>query len=488
MRRRISADLRFLLVLALALLAGAISGTAQRSPAAPSRSSPAPAQPGAARNALSLLDADLQELAGHVGPSVVTIEVSGLTTVQDPSTRQTAYIARQQGLGSGFIVDSSGFILTNAHVVERATSVFVLVYRRRNQSAGRPEEGERFPATIVGRDAPTDLALLKVEASGLPALTLADSDQVHVGQLSLAVGSPLGLENTMTLGVISATQRQLNAAPVLYLQTDAAINPGNSGGPLVDISGKVIGMNTMIVSQSGGSEGVSFSIPSNTLRLVYEQLRTNGHVRRGTIGILARDITPTLAAGLGLKQQSGVILEDVLPGSSADRSGLRAGDVVLSVDGKTFSDPRALSAVLLQKKIGEVAAFKVQRGAEVLLVRVPVAERERDPERILDPTQSASNIIPKLGIVGVQITDTVAPLIPPTRIPGGILVTALTAGGNASLFGLQPGDVLHALNRIPLDSLETLRKLLAALKPGDPVVISMERGGQLNYMAFNNPE
>ena len=484
MRRWISATLATLFV----LVTGPALGAAQGVPAPATQSSPGSAQPGALRHALSLLDADLQALAERVGPSVVTIEVSGLTTVQDPSTRQTTYIARQQGLGSGFILDSSGFVMTNAHVVERATSVFVIVYRHRDQPAGRPQEGERLPATIIGRDALTDLALLKVEATGLPALTLADSDQVHVGQLSLAVGSPLGFENTLTLGVISATQRQLNAAPVLYLQTDAAINPGNSGGPLVDISGKVIGMNTMIVSQSGGSEGVGFSIPSNTVRTVYEELRKHGHVRRGTIGIIARDITPTLAEGLGLTQQSGVILEDVLPGTSADRSGLRPGDVILAVDGKTFTDPRALSAVLLQKKIGDVATFKIQRGTEVLPVHVPVAERERDPESILDPTQSASNIVPKLGIVGVQITDTVAPLIPPTRIPGGILVTALTAGGNATLFGLQPGDVLHSLNRTPLDSLETLRKLLAALKPGDAMVFSMERGGQLNFLAFNNPE
>ena len=161
---------------------------------------------------------------------------------------------------------------------------------------------------------------------------------------------------------------------------------------------------------------------------------------------------------------------------------------MLALDGKSATDPRALSAMLFQKNIGDVAAFKVQRGTEVVPVRVPIAERERDPESILDPTQSASNIVPKLGIVGVEITEKVAPLIPPTRLPGGILVTALTAGGNASLFGLQPGDVLHAMNRTPLNSLEVLRKALAALKPGDPVVFSMERAGQLNYLAFDNPE
>ena len=198
---------------------------------------------------------------------MVTIEVTGLTTVQDPNTRQTN-IAKEQGLGSGIIVDPSGYILTNAHVVEHATSVSVLVFRHRNQQTGGIENAERFAAKVLGRDALTDLALLKVEASDLPALKLADSDQVHVGQLALAFGSPLGLENTVTLGVISSTQRQLNnATPVVYLQTDAAINPGNSGGPLVNIEGEVIGMNSMIASQSGGSEGVGFSIPSNMIRL-----------------------------------------------------------------------------------------------------------------------------------------------------------------------------------------------------------------------------
>ena len=442
-----------------------------------------------ARHSLLGLDAELQALAARVGVSVVTIEVSGLTTVQDPNTRQTTYIAREQGVGSGIIVDPAGYILTNAHVVEHATSVSVLVFRHRNQQSGAIEDSERFAARIVGRDALTDLALLKVEAKDLPALQLADSDKVHVGQIALAFGSPLGLENTVTLGVISSTQRQLNsAAPVVYLQTDAAINPGNSGGPLVDINGEVIGINTMIASQSGGSEGVGFSIPSNTIRLVYDQLRKNGHVRRGSLGIIARDVTPTLAEALGLSRQSGVILEDVVPNSSADRSGLHPGDLLLTVDGKFFPEPRALSVWLFQKKIGDVTVFKVQRGAEVLTVSVPVTEREGDPESILDPTQSADNIVQKLGIVGLQITASVAHLIPPTRLPGGILVTALTAGGNASLFGLQPGDVMHFLNRTPLDSLETLRKALAALKPGESVVFSIERAGQLNYIAFNNPE
>jgi len=468
----------------LCVLCGFVASTVLAAAQAPVQSAPT-----IVRHGLFALDEDLQKLAESVGPSVVTIEVSGLTTVLDPNTRQVTYIAKEQGMGSGIVVDPSGYILTNAHVVEHATSVSVLVYRHRNKTAGGAEDGQRFTARILGSDPLTDIALLKVEATDLPALKLADSDEVHVGQLCLAFGSPLGLQNTVTMGVISATQRQLNnTTPVVYLQTDAAINPGNSGGPLVDIKGEVVGMNTMIASQSGGSEGVGFSIPSNMIRFIYEQLRNYGHVRRGTIGIISRGITPALANGLGLPLQSGIIIEDVSPGSSADHSGLRSGDILLSLDGKPFQDPRALATALFQKNIGDTIVFKVQRATQVLTLYVLVTERERTPESILDPTHSAGNIVSKLGIVGMPVTDLVAKLIPPTRIPGGILVTALTAGGNAAQFGLQPGDVLHSLNRTPLDSLETLRKLLAGLQSGDPVVFNIERHGQLQYIALDNPE
>ena len=188
-------------------------------------------------------------------------------------------------------MDTNGFILTNAHVVEHAVSISVAVNSSERDAEGLPLASRRLPAHIVGKDTLTDVALLKVEATLLPALRFAKADSVHVGQIALAFGSPLGLENTMTLGVISALHRQLNlSSPVNYLQTDASINPGNSGGPLVDIQGDVIGMNTMIASESGGNEGVGFSIPADTLAFVYQQLRSLGHVRRGAIGVIARAI------------------------------------------------------------------------------------------------------------------------------------------------------------------------------------------------------
>jgi serine protease Do len=211
---------------------------------------------------LAGLNYDLQTLATRVAPSVVKIEVNGLTAVHDPNLPATSFIAKETSVGSGIIVDASGLILTNAHVVAHSTSVQVTIYDHPNEQACRPEDVHRLKAQVIGADALTDIALLKVAAKNFQALKFADSNLVRVGQLAMALGSPLGLENTLTLGVISATQRQMDlSSPVIYLQTDASINPGNSGGPLVDIHGEVIGMNMMIATQSGGNEGVGFSIP-----------------------------------------------------------------------------------------------------------------------------------------------------------------------------------------------------------------------------------
>ncbi len=291
--------------------------------------------PQSAIHELAGLNDELQALADRISPSVVKIEVSGLASIHDPNSPAISLVARESSVGSGIIVSPDGLILTNAHVVEHSTSIQVTIYDHPNQPSFLPSDMHRLKARIVGLDALTDIALIQVDAKNLRALTLADSDLVRVGQIGLAFGSPLGLENTVTLGVISSTQRQLSVnSPVIYLQTDASINPGNSGGPLVNIQGEVIGMNTLIASQSGGNEGVGFSIPSKTLAFVYEQLRTIGHVRRGTLGISVTSISPALASALGLSDSSGLILEDVTPGSSADLAGLHPGDLIAAADGR----------------------------------------------------------------------------------------------------------------------------------------------------------
>ena len=455
--------------------------------AAPGQPSP---QARSAVQELSGLNEELQALAARISPSVVKIEVSGLTAVHDQSSPAVPLVAREKSIGSGIVVAADGLILTNAHVVEHTTSVQVTIYDHPDQPSSLAGNARRLTAKILGRDTLTDIALLQVDARDLKALTLADSDLVRVGQIALAFGSPLGLENTVTMGVISSTQRQLNvSSPVIYLQTDASINPGNSGGPLVDIHGEVIGMNTMIETQSGGNEGVGFSIPSKTLAFVYEQLRTIGHVRRGALGIIVSAISPALAEGLGLPDKPGVILEDVLPGSSADLAGLHPGDVVAAIDGKPIQDPQQLSIVLFSKRVGDTLRFTL-RGPDGALssVDAKVARRPSDPESILDPTNLSEDLVGRLGIIAVPLSPEIAKLIPPTRRPQGLVVVALTAGGQGAALDLQVDDVLYALNGKQLVSLEMLRGYLDHLGKNAGVALQLERDGKLQYLAFNNPD
>jgi serine protease Do len=444
---------------------------------------------GAMRELTGLND-DLQGLAARIAPSVVKIEVMGLTAVHDPSAPTASFITKQNSVGSGIVIDASGLILTNAHVVAHATSVQVTIYDHPNDSTSRPEDVHRLKAKILGLDALTDIALLKVEAKGLAALKLANSDLVRVGQLAMAFGSPLGLENTLTLGIISATQRQLNpSSPVIYLQTDASINPGNSGGPLVNIRGEVIGMNTLIASESGGSEGVGFSIPAKTLAFVYNQLRTIGHVRRGALGISVAPVTPELAAGLSLADTPGVILEDVTPGSSADTAGLKPGDLILSIDGKKIQQTQQVAVILFSKQVGDSVRFVLKRqDATVSTIDVPVTRRPRDPENILDPARLSDNIVPRLGFIAVPLSPEVAKLVPPTRRPKGLVIVALTAEGKAASVDLQVGDVLYTLNHKEIDSVQGLRDILAHLPDGAAIALQIERDGKLQYVAFTNPD
>ena len=445
---------------------------------------------GSAVRELSGLNDELQTLAARISPSVVKIEVSGLTAVHDLNSPTVSLVARESSIGSGIIVSSDGLILTNAHVVEHATSVQVTVYDHPDQPSAREENTRRFKAKILGRDELTDIALIQVEAQNLKPLTLADSDLVRVGQIGLTFGSPLGLENTVTLGVISSTQRQLSAnSPVIYLQTDASINPGNSGGPLVDIHGEVIGMNTMIETQSGGNEGVGFSIPSKTLAFVYEQLRTIGHVRRGALGISVSSISPALAAGLGLPDKPGVILEDVMPGSSADIAGLHPGDVVAAIDEKAIQEPQQLSVILFSKRVGDDVRFTL-RGPDSTLssIDVKVTRRPRDPESILDSANLSEDLVHRLGIIAVPLSPEIANLIPPTRMPQGLVIVALTAGGKGATLDLQVGDVLYAMNGKTLPSLEALRDLLDHLPKNAAIAFQLERDGKLQYLAFSNSD
>jgi serine protease Do len=349
----------------------------------------------------------------------------------------------------------------------------------------------RAPAKVVGAqivalDEETDLAVLKVAERGLRVLPLADSDALKPGQVVLAFGSPLGLENSVTMGVVSAVARQVEPEdPMIYIQTDASINPGNSGGPLVDVEGRLVGINTFILSQSGGSEGLGFAAPSNIVRNVFDQIRKTGRVRRGEIPVYAQTITPAIAAGLGLPQEWGVVIGDVYPDSVAEKAGLEIGDVVLALDGKRMENGRQFQINLYGRAIGEPVTLDIARGQRRFTVKVPVTERPDDPVRFSLLANAEQHTIRRLGVIALDITEEVRDLLPDLRDPTGVVVAATLPDAPLSREGgLAAGDVIHAVNRMSIASVAELRAVLDKLGPDDAAVVQVERDGTLMFLGF----
>lgn len=424
------------------------------------------------------LSGQMEELVRRVDPAVVQILTTGF---QRGESGEAPVVRVSRGNGSGVIVDPAGYIITNEHVVRNARSIAVLVPEMdaegRFQSIVKPG-GKRYPARLIGQDSQTDIAVLKIDAANLPHLSFGDSDRLRQGQLVLAFGSPYGLENTVTMGVISSVARQVRTDdPMIYLQTDAAINPGNSGGPLVNPSGEIAGINTFIVSATGASAGVGFAVPSNIARNVYEQIRKQGHVRRGQIGVIAQTITPDIARALKLPQDFGVILADVAPGSSAAAAGLEAGDIVLSMDGKLMENARQFG-VNIYGSAGRTAALELLRNGQKITRRVAVLERPRDPDRLLSLLEGDRNYLPRLGVLAVDLDQRVTPLLPPLRCLSGAVIAGVVADLAPEGEALLPGDVIFAVNARRVTGLDDLKQALASIPPGEPVVLHLERMGQ----------
>lgn len=436
---------------------------------------------------ISAFSASIEQVVERVLPSVVQVITSGYAPVSG-ERRGGNLLNRTEGSGSGVIVDPSGYIVTNAHVVDGARRIQVRLPRatsgiERGVSI-LERSGDLVGATLVGLDAETDIAVLKIERSGLPALELADSDEVGPGMVVLAFGSPFGLENSVSMGVVSAPARQLQQdAPMIYIQTDATINPGNSGGPLVDTLGRVVGINTAIFSRDGGSDGIGFAAPSNIVRFVYEQIRDNFRVRRGVIGVGLQTITPGLARGLGLAREWGVVVSDVYPGSPAQAAGLMIGDVVLALDGRPMENARQLEVNLYGKSIGSSVTLDIARDDDTIRRRVEVVERPEVDRRFIDLTSPERNLVPQLDLLCITVDEVVAAMLGPLRARGGVLVAAKeqVAGPGAEFL---PGDVIHMVNRTPVLTLEQLKAELSRFRPLDAVVIQIERRGQLQFIAF----
>jgi serine protease Do len=438
---------------------------------------------------LGRLSHSLEKVVARVSPAVVQIRVTAYGPVSGGSTTASALLGNQRSTGSGVVLSRDGFIVTNAHVIEGGRRFVVVLPRPAvsgvpGRSALAPVSQE-VPARLVGADRETDLAILRVALTDLPYARLGDSDSLTAGQVVLAFGSPFGLASSVTMGVVSAVGRQLRDEDrMIYIQTDTPINPGNSGGPLVSADGEVVGINTLIFSQSGGSEGIGFAAPANIVRFVYDQIRSTGRVHRGQIGVFAQTITPALAAGLRLSREWGVVLGDVYPNSPAAQAGLRIGDLVLSLDGKPMENGRQFDVTLYQRRVGTQVRLEIGRGVQRLTIPVSIVERRDEVDRLRELVTPERNLIPRLGILGLDVTPELARLLPALRIASGVVVAGVATDAQGPP-GLVPGDVIYGINGEPVRALADLRAAIAQVEPAGTPVLQVGREGQLRYITVS---
>ncbi len=439
-------------------------------------------------NFLRELDSSLEAVVAKVSPAVVQIVVTGYGPLEEHGHTDTAVIVREHAIGSGIIVDPDGYIMTNAHVVEGAQRIRVILPPPPTNSPLEPQPVRAvqiFEAKLLGTHKASDLALLKVEASHLPALTLGGESRVRQGELVLAIGSPEGLRDSVTMGVVSSVARQPNPdEPMVYIQTDAPMNPGNSGGPLVDVDGNVLGINTLILSEGGGSEGLGFAIPAVVVNFDYWNLRKYGHVQRVAIGAEAENITPTLAAGLGLARSWGAIVSDVLPGGMAEAAGLQVQDIVLAIDGHPVLGLPDYMAALYLHPADRVLNVDVLRGQSRVSINIPVKVHHDKLDELLELPDLQKSLLRELSVFVTDLDSSVKSAFPSARSESGVAVVAQIGGPRNVDTGLKTGDIIRAIGRTPLQSAAELQTIVRQLKPGDPVVLQVERNGRLQYLAF----
>jgi serine protease Do len=374
----------------------------------------------------------------------------------------------QHGLGSGVIVTKDGYILTNNHVVDGAKEVKVTL-----------QDGREFTAKVIGRDPKSDIAVVKIDANNLPTVALADSEKVEVGDVVLAIGNPFGVGQTVTSGIVSAKDRGNMGIEDYedFIQTDAAINPGNSGGALVDINGRLIGINTAILSRSGGSQGVGFAIPSDLARTVMESLVKSGHVTRGYLGVMIQNVTPELADEFQLKGNQGALVGDVVPNGPAAKGGLKSGDVVTEFNGRPVLDSRRLQLQVAETKPGSKVTVQVLRNGEQKTLDVTVKQLPGTGE-LADSNSANSDDTGTLN--GVEVADLDQQAHRQFNVPNdvkGAVITQVQPGSAAAEAGLKSGDVIQEINRKPVKSAEDAVKLTEKSDNKRTLVRVWEKGG-----------
>jgi Do/DeqQ family serine protease len=479
------------LTLAASIAAGAAGFATGRVAAEPTHE----AQPTVTRAASSPMTARLGATASYsdvverVAPAVVTVRVERRVAPMDtslppqlrdffgeqmPRGMQPAPPRRASGLGSGVVLRADGYIATNAHVVGDAERVQVEFHDRRTLSA-----------TVVGLDEASDLAVLKVDATDLPTVPLGDTSGVRVGDVVLALGNPLGVGQTVTMGIVSAKGRTTGLGADSYedfIQTDAPINQGNSGGALVNLSGELVGINSQILSRSGGNIGLGFAIPAEMVRSVTDQLISDGVVRRSQLGVVVQGLTADLAAGLGLDEPRGALVSDVTPDSPAARSGLKAGDVITAIDGRAVIDGNALRNQVASTTPGSTVTLDVMREGET---RQVTAELVAQPSRVKSRASAATEGDAGDARLGVAVSPVTPELRARLGLPQsstGLVVTNVDPAGPAAEAGLQEGDVITSANGTSVADVDTLRGALAS-RTGRPAVLTVTREGRSLFVA-----
>ena len=429
---------------------------------------------------------DFATLAKRVGPSVVNVSTTQVRKAaadvpspfdgDDPMSqfwqrffggRIPRGSQRQMGLGSGFIIDRNGTILTNYHVVDGAQKISVTL-----------SDGKSYDAKVIGKDQKTDIAVIKIDAGqDLPAVTLGDSDRLDVGEWVMAIGNPFGLDHTVTSGIVSAKGRQIGAGPYdNFIQTDASINPGNSGGPLINLRGEVVGITTAIYSQSGGNIGIGFAIPTNSIKEVLPQLKDKGRVVRGYLGTTVQKITPEIADSLGVKQQRGALVADVVRGSPAERAGIKTGDIITEFNSKEVKDSTELPGLVARVAPGTGTSVKVLRDGKEMTLAITVGEMK-------DTEVAASGQQGELGLAVQPVTPEVAQSLGLDRAEG-LVITEVKPGSAADDAGLREGDLITQINRRPVKNLADYNREMAQSKKGQSVLLLVRRGDASVFLAL----
>ena len=432
-----------------------------------------------------MVPANFSDLAEKVRSGVVNIQV--VKTVKNagfafphgsrdpfgdffgPFSDENPHRGPEQGVGSGFVISSDGYILTNNHVVDDA-----------NQIKIKLADGKEYDAKVVGRDPKTDLALLKAEGvSGLHALQLGDSDSLKVGNWVVAIGSPFGLEQTVTAGIVSAKGRVIGSGPYdNFIQTDASINPGNSGGPLLNTKGEVIGINTAIFSQSGGNVGIGFAIPVNMAKEIVPQLKDKGRVTRGWLGVGIQKITPELSKSFGLKDEKGALVSQVVKGGPADKGGIETGDVIVEFDGNKVSDSNELPRMVAPLPVGKTVSVKVLRGGNAVDREVKIGQLEEQKEEVADDSTRKP-----LGMTVQNITPEIAKGLG-LKSETGVVVASVVPGTPAANADIRSGDVIQQVNKKPVKDVEDLKQKIENTKDQETILLLIQRGGNTLFAAL----